>query len=133
MVAVLLTLMATGTACAQGLFIEDLTWPQLGARVAAGSTIAIVPTGGTEQGGPHLVPGKHDLLVREALRRVAIRPGNALVAPVILVVPEGPLDRPGDNPAFPGALGLSDAIGFSLSSYKYTEPGVMSIKATKIG
>lgn len=108
MVAVLLLLMATGAARAQSVFIEELTWPELRARVAAGSTIALVPTGGTEQGGPHLALGKHSLVVREAARRIAVQLGNALVAPVIPVVPEGPLDRPSGNLAFPGTLGLGD-------------------------
>jgi creatinine amidohydrolase len=108
MVAVLLLLMAAGAAHAQGVFIEELTWPELRDRVAAGSTIALVPTGGTEQGGPHLALGKHSVVVREAARRIAVQLGNALVAPVIPVVPEGPLDKPSGNLAFPGTLGLSD-------------------------
>ena len=108
MVAVLSLLMATGAANAQSVFIEDLTWPELRARVAAGSTIAILPTGGTEQGGPHLALGKHNFVVREAARRIAVELGNALVAPVIPVVPEGPLDAPSGHLAFPGTLGLSD-------------------------
>lgn len=116
MVAVLLALMAPAQALAQtdtsapspSVFIEDLTWPELRDRVAAGNTIAIIPTGGTEQGGPHLALGKHNFVVREAARRIAMELGNALVAPVIPVVPEGPLDPPSGNLAFPGTLGLSD-------------------------
>jgi len=128
MVAVFLLLMAAGTARAQSVFIEELTWPELRSRVAAGNTIALVPTGGTEQGGPHLALGKHSLVVREAARRIAMQLGNALVAPVIPVVPEGPLDRPAGNLAFPGTLGLSDdtyaavlrdiATSLSLSGFK---------------
>jgi len=128
MVAVLPLLMAAGMVHAQSVFIEELTWPELRARVAAGNTIALVPTGGTEQGGPHLALGKHNFVVREAARRIAVQLGNALVAPVIPVVPEGPLDRPAGNLAFPGTLGLADdtyaavlrdiATSLALSGFK---------------
>lgn len=103
-----MALFGANLAHAQSVFMEDLTWPELRERVASGSVIAIVPTGGTEQGGPHLALGKHNFIVREAAGRIARGLGTALVAPVIAVVPEGSLERPAGNLLFPGTLALSD-------------------------
>jgi hypothetical protein len=36
------------------VFLEELTWPELRAMVAAGKTTIILPIGGTEQNGPHM-------------------------------------------------------------------------------
>ena len=57
--------------------------------MAAGSTIAIVPTGGTEKNGFHMAMGKHNFHVRAGADAMAKRLGNALVAPVLQYVPEG--------------------------------------------
>jgi creatinine amidohydrolase/Fe(II)-dependent formamide hydrolase-like protein len=92
----------------QSVFIEDLTWPELQARVAAGATTALIPTGGTEASGPHLVLGKHNFIVRETAARIAATLGTALVAPVVAVVPEGRPEQSAGNFAFPGTLGISD-------------------------
>ncbi len=76
--------------------------------VRAGATIAIVPTGGTEQNGPHMATGKHNLIVRHCAGEIARRLGNALVAPVLAYVPEGSFDPPTDNMALPGTIGVSE-------------------------
>jgi hypothetical protein len=73
---------------APSVFLDDLTWTEARALIAAGHTIAIVPTGGTEQNGPHMVLGKHNYIVRHTAERIARRLGNALVAPVISYVPK---------------------------------------------
>ena len=99
---------ATAFAQPQSVHIEDLTWPELTQRIAAGSATAIVPTGGTEQNGPHMALGKHNFVVREAAGRIARELGLALVAPVLTVVPEGPLERPSGNLQFAGTLALSE-------------------------
>jgi creatinine amidohydrolase/Fe(II)-dependent formamide hydrolase-like protein len=90
------------------VYLEDLTWPELSQRIAAGATTVIVPTGGTEQNGPHMALGKHNFVVRDAAGRIARELGLALVAPVLKIVPEGPLERPSGNLQFPGTLGLSE-------------------------
>lgn len=39
----------------ESVFLEDLTWLEVRDAVAAGKTTVILPTGGTEQNGPHIV------------------------------------------------------------------------------
>src|SRR6188474_799403 len=63
------------------VFLEELTWVEVRDAIAAGKTTVIIPTGGTEQNGPHMVLGKHNFLVTFAAKVIADRLGNALVAP----------------------------------------------------
>jgi len=89
------------------VFLEDLTWVEVRDAIAAGKTTAIIPTGGTEQNGPHMVIGKHNYLVRYKAGEIAKLLGNAIVAPVMAYVPEGEI--PGPKPAaghmrFPGTI-----------------------------
>jgi creatinine amidohydrolase/Fe(II)-dependent formamide hydrolase-like protein len=90
--------------------IEDLTWPEIKARMEAGATTIIVPTGGTEQNGPHMVLGKHNVIVRYTADRIARRLGRTLVAPVLAYVPEGSWDPPQGHMRFPGTISLPDAV-----------------------
>lgn len=86
------------TAAAQipdTVFIEEMTWEEIRDFVKSGKTVAIIPAGGTEQNGPHMVLGKHNYVVRFAADKMARRLGNALVAPVLQFVPEGDYNRPG--------------------------------------
>ena len=71
------------------LYIEELTWTEIRDALAAGYTTAIVPTGGTEQNGAHMVMGKHNYVITFASNLIAQRLGNALIAPTIAFVPEG--------------------------------------------
>ncbi len=96
-----------GVALAQTpdtVFLADLTWPEVRDALAAGTTTIIIPTGGTEQNGPHMVLGKHNYLVRYKAGEVARRLGNALVAPVMAYVPEGDVDPPSGHMRFPGTI-----------------------------
>ncbi len=86
------------------VFLEDLTWTEVRDALAAGVTTVIIPTGGTEQNGPHMVLGKHNYLVRYKAGEVARRLGNALVAPVMAYVPEGDVDPPTGHMRFPGTI-----------------------------
>jgi len=86
------------------VFIEDLTWTELRDQIAAGKTIAIVPIGGTEQNGPHMAIGKHNLRVKLLAGKIAAALGTALVAPVLSYVPEGTLDSPAGHMRFPGTI-----------------------------
>jgi creatinine amidohydrolase len=74
------------------VFLEELTWPELRALVAAGKTTIILPIGGTEQNGPHMALG------------------NALVGPVIAYVPEGNLSPPTGHMRFPGTITIPDDV-----------------------
>ena len=84
--------------------LEDLTWTELRDRVAAGTTVALIPIGGTEQNGPHMTLGKHNLRVRALAQRIAERLGNAIVAPVVAYVPEGSIDPPAAHMRWPGTI-----------------------------
>jgi creatinine amidohydrolase len=101
-------LVASGTAArgdaGASVFIEDLTWTELRDQVVASKTIAIVPIGGTEQNGPHMAIGKHNLRVKLLAGKIAAALGTALVAPVLSYVPEGRLDPPAGHMRFPGTI-----------------------------
>ena len=51
-------------AASPGVYLEEMTSPELRDRIAAGATTALVPIGGTEQSGPHIVLGKHNVRAR---------------------------------------------------------------------
>ncbi|MEO8927508.1 MAG: creatininase family protein, partial [Caulobacteraceae bacterium] len=96
---------ARAPAAAPGsVFLEDLTWTELRALIAAGKTTILVPVGGVEQSGPYLALGKHDARVRVLAERIARKLGNALVAPVVAYVPEGTIDPPTQHMRFPGTI-----------------------------
>lgn len=82
--------------------------------IADGYTTIILPTGGTEQNGPHMVLGKHNVIVRHAAGEVARRLGNALVAPVVAYVPQGPVDPPSGHMTFPGTISLPEDVFVDL-------------------
>ncbi|MBU6367560.1 MAG: creatininase family protein [Gemmatimonadetes bacterium] len=86
-------------------YLEAMTWTEIRDAIAAGSRAVIVPTGGTEQNGPHMVLGKHNYIVTFAAGVLAQRLGNTLVAPTIQYVPEGDYTRPGFG-AKPGVISL---------------------------
>ncbi|MBI3381509.1 MAG: creatininase family protein [Aquabacterium sp.] len=90
-------------------YIEDMTSPELQARVAAGSTTVLVPIGGTEQNGPHMVLGKHNARARALAGQIALRLGNAVVAPVMAYVPEGSIQPPVAHMRFTGTISIPDA------------------------
>jgi creatinine amidohydrolase len=92
------------------VFLEDLTWPELRALVATGKTTIILPIGGTEQNGPHMALGKHNVRVRALSERIARVLGNALVGPVIAYVPEGGLSPPTGHMRFPGTITVPDDV-----------------------
>ena len=90
-------------------YIEDMTWPEVRDRIAAGATTILVPIGGTEQNGPHMVLGKHNVRARVLAGRIASRLGNALVAPVIAYVPEGAIHPPAAHMRFAGTISIPEA------------------------
>ncbi|HET6264700.1 MAG TPA: creatininase family protein [Usitatibacter sp.] len=105
------------------VFLEDLTWTEVRDALKAGKTTVLLPTGGTEQNGPHMVLGKHNYIVRYASDRIARRLGNALVAPVMAYVPEGDVGKKEGHMAFPGTITLPDehfrkVVEFAARSFK---------------
>jgi creatinine amidohydrolase/Fe(II)-dependent formamide hydrolase-like protein len=88
--------------------IEDMTWVEVRSAIDRGYTTVIVPSGGLEQNGPHMIIGKHDRIVRAAANRIATELGATLVAPVIPYVPEGSYDPPSGHMRFPGTIGVPE-------------------------
>jgi creatinine amidohydrolase len=86
------------------VFLEELTWTELRDQIRSGKTTIIVPIGGTEQNGPHMALGKHNLRVRYLSEKIARALHNALVAPVIAYVPEGAVEPPTGHMRFPGTI-----------------------------
>ena len=106
---VALWLHAAACAAPASVFLEDLTWPEVRDAQRAGKTTIIVPVGGTEQSGPQLALGKHNVRVQVLAGRIAEALGNALVAPVVSYVPEGSIAPPTGHMRFPGTISISDA------------------------
>lgn len=114
----------TPTKAPDTVFVDELTWEETRDAMKGGKTVFIVPTGGTEKNGYHMVMGKHNFIVAHAANLMARRLKNALVAPVIQYVPEGDPDRQN-----PGAISLPspaydmllDAAARSLKAHGATE------------
>ncbi len=92
------------------VFLEDLTWTELKAQIAGGKTTILVPIGGTEQSGPYMALGKHNMRAHLLAQRIAEKLGNALVAPVVAYVPEGSINPPSTHMRFPGTITVSDEV-----------------------
>ena len=90
--------------------LEALTWVEARELIAGGKTVALVPTGGLEQNGPHLVLGKHNYIVRHTAGLIARDLGKALVAPVVAYVPEGEIEPPSGHMAFAGTLSVPEEV-----------------------
>ena len=92
------------------VFLEDLTWTELRDLIGSGTTTIIIPIGGTEQSGPAMALGKHNVRVKFLAEKIAEKLGNAVVAPVIAYVPEGTIDPPTAHMKFPGTITISDKV-----------------------
>ena len=108
--------------------LKDLTWVEVRDAVKGGYKTALVPTGGIEQNGLHMILGKHDYIVGSAANRIAAAAGRTLVAPVVSYVPEGVYDPPEEHMRFAGTLGVPEAafaatlegIARSLKTHGFT-------------
>ena len=90
--------------------LEALTSVELRERIAHGSTTVIVPIGGTEQNGAHMVLGKHNVRAHVLADRIADALGNAVVAPTIAYVPEGSVHPPAAHMKYTGTISVPDAV-----------------------
>jgi creatinine amidohydrolase/Fe(II)-dependent formamide hydrolase-like protein len=114
----------TPTRAPDTVFIDELTWEETRDALKAGTRRVIIPTGGTEKNGYHMVLGKHNFVVAYGANLMARRLGQTLVAPVIQYVPEGDPDRQN-----PGAISLPspaydrllDAAARSLKAHGFNE------------
>jgi creatinine amidohydrolase len=106
------------------VFIDELTWEETRDALKNGTRTVIVPIGGTEKNGYHMVLGKHNFTVTHAANLMARKLKNTLVAPTIQYVPEGDPDRAG-----PGVISLPspaydlllDAAARSLKAHGFTD------------
>ena len=111
-IACVLCLFAAWPAFAteRSVFLEDLTWTELRDEIAAGKKVALVPIGGTEQNGPLMALGKHNVRVGKIAGLIAQKLGNAIVAPVLPYVPEGNIEPPTEHMRFPGTVSISQIV-----------------------
>ncbi|MGN6530103.1 MAG: creatininase family protein [Burkholderiaceae bacterium] len=116
--AALLLVLAAGTAQAapappaglDAVDLEAMTSTELRERVAHGATTILVPIGGTEQNGAHMVLGKHNVRAHVLADRIARELGNAIVAPTIAYVPEGSIHPPAAHMKYAGTISIPDAV-----------------------
>jgi creatinine amidohydrolase len=114
---------ARAAAPGASVYLEELTWPELRADLQAGKTTILVPIGGTEQNGPQMALGKHNVRVHVLAGKIARALGNALVAPVIAYVPEGDVDHPEGHLKFPGTITIptgafEQTLDYAAKSFK---------------
>jgi sterol desaturase/sphingolipid hydroxylase (fatty acid hydroxylase superfamily)/creatinine amidohydrolase/Fe(II)-dependent formamide hydrolase-like protein len=109
-------LQPTSTTAATTATVElaKLTSDEVADRLSQGWRTIIIPTGGTEQNGPHMILGKHNEIVMWNAIEIAHRIGNTLVAPVMAYVPEGDIESREGHMAFPGTLSLRSETFQSL-------------------
>ena len=72
------------------LWIEELTWMEIRDAIRAGSTTALILTGGVEANGPHLASGKHNYSNKLMGASVAQALGQTLIAPLVTLEPGRP-------------------------------------------
>ncbi len=72
------------------LWIEELTWMEIRDAIRAGSTTALIMTGGVESNGPHLASGKHNYSNKLMGESVARALGETLIAPLVTLEPGDP-------------------------------------------
>jgi creatinine amidohydrolase/Fe(II)-dependent formamide hydrolase-like protein len=108
---------AASAAPPASVLLDELTSPELAARITAGATTILIPIGGTEQNGPHMALGKHNARARVLAEKIAHALGNALVAPVVTYVPEGNVSPPTGHMRHPGTITLPAPAYRTLLEY----------------
>jgi creatinine amidohydrolase len=105
MLAISVAYLCGQTARTPVVEFEMMTWAEVKKAIhEQGMINAIVYNGGTEQRGPQNVNGGHNLMGRETARAIALKLGNAVVAPVL---PFSPNEA---NADLPGTIGLTGPI-----------------------
>lgn len=110
LIRALILLLCSNVAWAQFTppLIEDMTWVEVRDAVAAGKTTALYYAGSTEQNGPHMTTGKHNLIAKFVVARIATELGNALAYPVMPFAPTGDAIKKTEHMAFAGSVTVSD-------------------------
>jgi creatinine amidohydrolase len=99
-----LTAVCYGQASAPLVDFEMMTWPEVKKALSEGKTTVLIFNGGTEQRGPQGVNGAHTLISRVLAREIALKLGNALVAPVL------PYSVNRANGELPGTIGIDGPL-----------------------
>ncbi len=111
------------------VLIEEMTWMEVRDALREGMTTVIVGTGGVEQNGPYVAAGKHNFVLEATTPAIARELGNALVAPIIKLVPEGSIDPPSGHMRYHATISvrqetfeamLTDVLG-SLAAHGFTD------------
>jgi creatinine amidohydrolase/Fe(II)-dependent formamide hydrolase-like protein len=84
------------------VWIEELTMLEVRDALRAGTSTALILTGGIEENGPYLTTGKHNHVLRVMGESIARRLGNTLVAPIVTIEPGDP-----ERASTPGGIRLS--------------------------
>lgn len=90
------------------VWIEEMTWVDVRDAIKSGKTTAIIATGGIEPNGPWLVTGKHNYVLQANCDAIARKLGNALCAPIVKFVPEGPHEPKGGHMRSPGTISMRE-------------------------
>ena len=106
-VTIALAFWASALGAQRSVYIEDLTWPEVQQAIQSGKTNAIIYTGSTEQGGPHMAIGKHNFIARWVAGAIAIKLGDALVYPTLPFAPTGDAVKRTAHMRFPGSVSLT--------------------------
>lgn len=93
----------------ESIWLEHMTAPEVADAVRNGINQVIIPTGGTEQNGPHLALGKHNVIVAHNAEKLALLLGSTLIAPVMAYVPEGQIAPPQGHMRYSGTLSLQES------------------------
>ena len=99
---------------------DMMTWAEVKKAIhEQGKINAIVYNGGTEQRGPQNVNGGHNLMARETARAIALKLGNAIVAPVL------PYSVNDASATLPGTIGITGPL-FAAMNEQITEQLIVS-------
>lgn len=94
--------------------LDCRTWTEIDAALKTGLRTVILPVGGTEQSGPFIAVGKHNVRARILADRIAERLDSdgipALVAPTMRYVPEGGTSPRTSHMRFAGTLSVPPSV-----------------------
>jgi creatinine amidohydrolase/Fe(II)-dependent formamide hydrolase-like protein len=87
------------------VWVDDLTSPEVRDAINGGKSTAIVFVGSSEQNGPHMVIGKHNIIANYLAQRIAEELGDALVFPIIpFAITGNPTSPRTGHMRFPGSV-----------------------------
>jgi creatinine amidohydrolase len=90
--------------------MAEMTWVEVRTAIQHGYDTVLVPSGGIEQSGPHMILDKHQHIVGLTSRLIAEAHGRMLVAPVISLVPQGAYAPASGNMIYPGTIGVTEEV-----------------------